>query len=287
MANRLAVFPRDLWTAIQTLSFYGAAGIASYGWALGRLLHFSSRPYVALWFSGALFVYNMDRLKADPSDAINTPRRSRQSRRLRPAAAVVAGAAACALILLPAMAGDWITLLLTAGGGAVCLGYSVPFLGFRLKDVPLLKTFFAPTLVTAAFFILPLPRHGMPPRLPYYLLAAAWTWVFLLFNMTLCDLRDLEGDRRMRTRSLPVVIGPEWTRRMLGALLAALLALTFFTARSAPPGKAQAWNELGAVSILYLGCLLVSARKTRSECFYEWWVEGMLFLPSLAVLANR
>ena len=91
----------------------------------------------------------------------------------------------------------------------------------------------------------------------------------------------------MRTRSLPVVIGPEWTRRMLGALLAALLVLTFFTARSAPPGKAPVWTELGAGSVLYLGCLLAGARKPRPEYFYEWWVEGMLFLPSLAVLANR
>ncbi len=285
MANRLADFLRRCGTAVHTLSFYGAAGIASCGWALGRLLHFSSRPYLPLWLAGALFVYNMDRLKADPSDAINTPRRNRASLRLRPVGALVAAASVCALILLPVLSRDWASLLLTVAGGGVCLCYSVPFLGFRLKDVPLLKTFFAPTLVTAAYFILPLPRQGLPPRLLYYLFAAGWTWVFLFFNMVLCDLRDMDGDRRMGTRSLPVIAGAASTLRLLGLLLAALAALTFFAARFAFPGLARVWIALGATGVPYLGFLRLAARKPRTEGFYEWCVEGMLFLPCLAVLA--
>jgi len=288
MANRLTVFLRDCRTAIHTLSLYGAAAIASYGWALGRLLHFPTRPYLPLWFAGALFVYNIDRLKADPSDKVNTPRRYRESLRLRPAGALAAALAACALILLPIFSRDWVSLLLTAGGGIVCLSYSVPFLGFRLKDVPLLKTFFAPTLVTAAYFVLPRQGAGTAASaMPYHLLAAGWTWVFLLFNMILCDLRDLEGDRRMRTRSLPVTIGARWTLRTLGGLLGALAILSLFTAWRAPPEKALLWEELGAVSVLYLGGLLAAARKPKPESFYEWWVEGMLFLPALVVLGNR
>ncbi len=272
---------------MHTLSLYGAAGIASCGWALGRFLDFRTRPYLPLWFAGALFVYNIDRLKADPSDCINIPRRQRRSLRLRPAAAGVAIAAACALLLLPIARRDGLTLLLTACGAIVCLSYSVPFLGFRLKDVPLLKTFFAPTLVTAAYFILPLLHTQGMPRGVYVPLAAAWTWVFLLFNMTLCDLRDLEGDRRMRTRSLPVTIGPRWTLRMLAGLLAALALLTLATARAAPLNHTLAWKELGGASLAYLACLLAGARKPQPECFYEWWVEGMLFIPALAALASR
>jgi 4-hydroxybenzoate polyprenyltransferase len=162
----------------------------------------------------------------------------------------------------------------------------VPFLGFRLKDVPLLKTFFAPTLVAAAYFILPLPRMGMAERGLGYPLAAGWTWVFLLFNMILCDLRDMDGDRRMGTRSLPVTIGPEWTLRMLAVLLGVLALLTVVVAWEAPPEKAMVWKELGAASVLYLGCLLAAARKPKQEHFYEWWVEGMLFLPALIEGAN-
>ena len=275
---------RSSGKAVQSLSLYGAAGIASYGWALGRLLHFSSRPYLPLWAAGALFVYNMDRLKTDPSDAINTPLRKSRCSRLRPVVAGLAALAACALVVLPILARDWIALALTAGGAVVCLGYSVPLLGFRLKDVPLLKTFFAPALVAASYFILPLPRVGMPRHPAYYLLAAGWTSVFLLFNMMLCDLRDVDGDRRMRTLSLPVVIGAAWTLRALVGLLAILGLLTWATASEATRGNAPLWYALGAASVLYLGGLWFGARKPRPEFFYEWWVEGMLFLPCLAVL---
>src|SRR5438093_5414954 len=103
--------------ALHTLHLYGALGIVSFGWALSRLLHFSCERYVPPWFAGALFVYNMDRLKRDPADAINTPRRIENSERLRKISAVIAALAAAALILIPIAARDWLMLVLTVAGG--------------------------------------------------------------------------------------------------------------------------------------------------------------------------
>jgi hypothetical protein len=34
---------------------------------------------------------------------------------------------------------------------------------------------------------------------------------------------------------------------------------------------------------IYLGGMLLAVRRPRSERFYEWIVEGMLFLPAIAI----
>jgi hypothetical protein len=40
---------------------------------------------------------------------------------------------------------------------------------------------------------------------------------------------------------------------------------------------------LSPAMVLWLGSLLAALRKPRPESFYECWVEGILFLPPLAV----
>src|SRR5437870_1636047 len=116
---------RKSLAAIETLHFYGAAGIVCFGWAMSRLLHFDCARYAALWFAGALLVYNIDRLKRDPADAINLPGRSERSARLRRVSAWIAAVSACVLAAIPVAMRDWLVLALTTAGGFVCVNYSV------------------------------------------------------------------------------------------------------------------------------------------------------------------
>jgi len=46
------------------------------------------------------------------------------------------------------------------------------------------------------------------------------------------------------------------------------------------------WALICLVGPLYLGGLLLAVRKPQPERFYEWIVEGMLFLPAIAVLLS-
>lgn len=276
-----------LLTLLHALSIYVAAGITSFGWALCRFAGWDATPWLPLWFCAALVVYNADRLWSDPADAWNLPLRTASSARLRGAATSITILAACVLAILPIVRRDWITLALTVAGALVCLNYSRPLLGFRFKDAPVLKTFFVPTIVAAALIGLPWIHEGPPASGPAFVLIALRAWTLLLFNMTLCDLRDIAGDRRSGVVSLPVALGEKRTRALLWMLLATIegLALLALWQSSAP--FAAPWRLLTFAAPLYLGGLLLAVRQPRSERFYEWWVEGILFLPAIAVLLTR
>ncbi len=269
-------------TLLHTLHLYGAAAITAFGWAMCELLNWEAIPWLPLWFCGALLIYNADRLRSDPADALNVPERVAAMQRLRGWSAALVGLAAAVLLAVPWRRGDWMTLALVLGGSGVCLSYSIPLAGFRLKDVPVLKTFFAPTIVAAAIFALPWLHEGAPANRVLFALTAVRAWGFLLFNMILCDLRDVDGDQCTGTRSLPAALGVTRTRRLLMAMIVAIEVLTLAALALASAAHFRQWTLMALVAPLYLGALLVAVRKPRPERFYEWFVEGMLFLPALA-----
>lgn len=273
-------------TLLHTLHFYGAAAITAFGWAMCGLLGWDATPWMPLWFCGALLIYNADRLRSDPADAVNVPQRTAAVRRVRGWSALVAAAAGAVLLAVPVVRGDGVTLALVLGGGLVCVSYFLPLAGFRLKDVPVLKTFFAPTIVAAAIFALPWLREGAPASRTLLAITAVRAWGFLLFNMILCDLRDVEGDRRTGTRSLPALLGPARSRALLVGLIVAIEALSLAALTVAPAAHLGAWRWIAVGAPVYLGALVVAVRRPRPEAFYEWFVEGMLFLPALAMVVG-
>lgn len=280
---------------LHALSIYGAAGIVAFGWAMGHFLAAPTAPWLPLWFCAALLIYNCDRLRTDPADALNIPQRATACARWRPAIRATVISTAFVLIGLPVWRRDWLTLKLVIGGSIVALGYSFPVLGWRWKDVPLVKTLFAPTVVTAAIFGLLFSgtertydaalSFGGFSHIDYevtgFRLLAPWAWCYLLFNMLVCDLRDRAGDARCGIRSIPVLWGEKGARRMLWSLACAgqiFLALHLrFHDYAAACGAV-----LSFLTGLYQAWLLHATRQPRGERFYEWAVEGLLFLPAIA-----
>ncbi len=262
---------------------------------MGWLLETDTLHWVPLWFCGGLLIYNADRLRRDPADAINLPVRSAASARYRTASLVTLALAVLVLIGLPVWHRHWLLLGLVLGGGLVALGYSIPVLGFRWKDVPLIKTLIAPAVVTLAIFglillgdITPGPdgaftAHYQNPLLlldsgPLF---ACWAFTFLLFNMVLCDLRDLAGDRQSGIRSIPVLWGEKGARRLLWALAVAGQLLLMGLIREHDEFVVRLiWLSL--LSGLHQAWLLHATERPRSERFYEWAVEGLLYVPALA-----
>jgi 4-hydroxybenzoate polyprenyltransferase len=263
-------------TAFQTLHIYGAVGIASFGSGLCRLLGFDAVEFVPLWFAGGLFAYNLDRLWLDPADAINTPNRVRRSGLLRCASRALAAVAIGTLVLLPILRGQLILALAVALGTLVATWYSVPILGLRLKEIPVLKTLIPPGAVTAACLAPVFIGHSSSLGLSLAL-AAAWALCFLTFNMLLCDLRDQAGDAAHGIKSIPVLAGPAVSSAALVGLLTASVLLALLLG----------WTLLAILAAVYLTALLIASSKPRGEAFYEWAVEGMLFLPAIALLAER
>ena len=272
---------------LHTLSIFGALGIVAFGWAVGQLFNWEVGAWMPYWFCGSLLVYNADRLRRDPADALNIPLREAASARLRFLSLMVLAVAALVLLVLPIVRRDWLTLALVLGGSLVCLNYSIPLFGFRFKDVPLLKTFFAPTIVTASVLGLPWLHVGNGGAAGFALaLGSLRSWSFLMFNMIVCDLRDRTGDEACGIRSLPVVLGEKKTRWLLAALLTSIEMLAFGAYAIASGPHRNAWAIICFLSPLYLGGIFLAVRRSRSERFYEWIVEGMLFLPAIAVCAG-
>lgn len=261
---------------IHALHIYGAAGIAAFGWSLGRRTGFASGKLLPLWICGALVVYNLDRLKRDPADDLNTPERVRVHGLLRRWSWLVTGAAAAVLILWPLWICNASLFLLTALALPLSLSYSFPIVGSRVKDVPVLKTFFAPMVVLSAILAPPvlLQRLAVGPQ---FLLATAWSWTLLMFNMLLCDLRDIEGDRRAGTKSLPVLLGESGTQGLLWLLIAAGTACALM----------HHWPILAWATVAVLGPLALASNRRHNEAFYEWLAEGTLFLPALVDIGNH
>jgi 4-hydroxybenzoate polyprenyltransferase len=285
--------PRTFFEGIEDLLYalqlYGAVGIAAFGWAMGHLLGLDPTPQLPLWFCAAMLIYQADRLRLDPADPLNIPRRAAACARWRwlTWAAVAIGAAG--LVGIPLWRRNWIVLGLVLLGSFVSLGYSAPLLGKRWKDVPVLKTLFAPTLVTAAVFaLLMLAEVTDPTKNPIRLFDSLtwllpWAFAYLLFNMVLCDLRDREGDAVTGIRSIPVFIGEKHTRTLLWGLATlgqVLLVVGLRFQRDNP----LPFGLLALFTGMYQVVLLVAVSSPRSERFYEWAVEGMLYLPALAFL---
>jgi 4-hydroxybenzoate polyprenyltransferase len=273
---------RRLEDALHTLHLFGSAGIAAFGWAVCRLLGFPARSWVPLWFSAGLFIYNVDRLRRDPADLLNIPARTRSSDALRGVSLLLAIGAAVSLLLLPLLGADWTTLALIVVGTPVCLNYSIPIRGRRSKDIPLLKTFVAPTLVLVATFILPLTHLTHPIEPKIVVLVALWAWGLLFANMLFCDVRDIPGDLRTGVASLPARMGPVRTRQLLWVLTATTGCLALAHACMVPATRLP-WLALSLISTAYLAVLTATVSRPRSERFYERWVEGILFLPALVL----
>ena len=129
-------FFAEIETVLHALSLYGAAGIAAFGWAMGWLMGVPSGRWLPLWFCAALVIYNADRLRRDPADTVNLPARTAASARLRTASAVTLTLAALVLNR-DSHLGTAIGFLLShiIIGAIVSLGYSIPILGFRWKDI--------------------------------------------------------------------------------------------------------------------------------------------------------
>src|SRR5439155_21635711 len=96
------------------------------------------------------------------------------------------------------------------------------------------------------------------------------------FNMILCDLRDLAGDRAHGIKSLPALLGESATMRALWLLVVLQFLLAI-----------KQWPLLASISALYLSALLLTLRKPRGEKFYAWFVEGILFLPAVVQLGKQ
>lgn len=259
--------------AFESLFFYGASGIVALGYYINSVASAAVGYYPILWFCGGLLVYNVDRFIPDPADRINAPRRAH----LAKTRLVIIGAALLALLLAPILHGDWVTL------GAVTVGlvgapfYSVAIPGFRrrVKEFPLCKAVAPPLII---LLTLTIPIWNTPSTIGMNkkaIFVGIQLFIGLIINVLLFDHHDRTGDRTTGVTTFANQMQPElffkftivlWMIGFVGWLLVPSL-------------------ETIALS-MYILVLIVACKSGQSRRFYQWAVDGLLFVP-LAVVGIK
>jgi 4-hydroxybenzoate polyprenyltransferase len=268
---------------IYLLEIVGGVGVTCLGWVACYLTGGSWIRSAPLWLGGYLLVYNLDRLHYDPADRENTPTRFLCRESLRPKRLIVIWLSVIALVGWSAFTGRWWLIPPLALVIAALQFYSrpLPYIRKRLKDLPVLKTFIAPLLIAAVLVLWPVLelRRNLGTR---EILIFFWCLIILCVNSLSFDLRDIQGDLRLGTRTVAVLLGANWSVVFLGALT--LLA----TLMSPLLGLRGAASVLVPSSLVVGVGLIFWAFFSHAEAITLSFVADLLFfLPALALLVAR
>lgn len=97
----------------------------------------------------------------------------------------------------------------------------------RLKDIPFVKNIIVGLSWAIVCTLMPAVTLDVVQLLP--MASIVYLMVIKDFiNSTLCDLKDVNGDRESGVRTIPVVLGPRKTKNILLTLSCTLLPLLFF-----------------------------------------------------------
>jgi 4-hydroxybenzoate polyprenyltransferase len=263
--------------APPALNLIPAAGIAAFGWAFWHLQGIRLEPVLlVMWFAGGLLIYNADRIGTDAADEINVSDRVRRDAKFANLRGLLIVSAGLTLTAVPLLIGSLRLTTLVLVGTVTAIGYSVrlPLLSCRIKDVPIVKTLFPPLAITVAIAGMPLlcSEVVLPEK---FAPAIGWAAAVLLFNVILCDMRDITGDRITNVRSWPAICGVRNSALTLLGLIGVMLL-------SCPLPILFNTAVVG-----YLGITaLAFPAASRRQWYYDWLVDGVLFVPVIVVLSS-
>jgi 4-hydroxybenzoate polyprenyltransferase len=277
---------RNLLTFLQQvylLEVVGGVAVTCLGWVCCRLTGSPWLRSAPLWLGGYLLVYNLDRLHYDPADQLNTPTRFLHRESLRSKRLLLIWLSAATLAGWPAITGRWwlIPPIVLAIAALQFYSRPAPLLRKRLKDLPVLKTFIAPILIAAVLVLWPVleVRTSLGAK---EILVFFWCFVILSVNSISFDLRDIQGDRQNGTRTLPVLLGANWSTVLIVAL--ALLAIVM----SPLLGLRGTANVLLPCSLLLGTGLILVALFSHVQPITLSFVADLFFcLPAFALWVAR
>jgi 4-hydroxybenzoate polyprenyltransferase len=183
------------------------------------------------------------------------------------------------------------TVLYLLPVGFISFGYTVPFIPFkgqllRLRDIPGIKIFLISLVLGLTTVLLPLLEHSRLRDLerPEILFMFIRRMLFI-FAITLpFDIRDMDYDAANGTRTIPVKLGVD-RAKLLAVLALAVFVLLAILQYFLLPGT-NVWYVFalgisGGISAL----LVMLTQKGKSEFFFSFFMEGMMLLQCLLVLA--
>ena len=204
---------KSIISEIESWLIYGAILQAAHtvGWAVSvyQFMDLSFNPLVlVLIFMTSLMAYNSDYLMhySESDDQVNSKNRSEWiSKRLRLIQVLVIVATITSLTLAFTFTKVLPIILV---GLVLVLIYNVKFLpgGNSIKQLPGIKAFYAAALWTTLVVCVPVVNaSGFLNRNAILVAIACFCFAAALANLS--DIRDLEGDLQVGTKTLPVLLG--------------------------------------------------------------------------------
>lgn len=148
----------------------------------------------------------------------------------------------------------------------------------QLRGIAVVKTFIVAFVWTCTTAVFPLllnsgfDRHCFNGQNGMLLLQ---NFLFIFPLCLLFNVRDIEEDKRVGVRTLPVIYGVKFTIAVCLIFLAAFLALVILS-----PSLQDARAGL-LLSGLLAAILILFASEKRSDIYYTLWVDGMILLQAI------
>lgn len=239
------------------------------------LVAFPIRPVpLFIVFAVTLFVYSFNRIADLAEDKRNVPDRAAfVSRYGKPLLAVG--------IVLYAAAAVFVALQGVPGAPALGLPLLIAWLysSVGLKRILLVKNL----LVGVAWGLIPTGvgvYYGVFPDAEILFLTG-FTTAVLTIAAAVFDIKDIEGDRAEGIRTVPIVVGPAWTRRLAAgaASLLGIVVVGTVLAGVLPPRYLALAGYTGYVA----GYSLVATRE-RGPLFYGFVIDSEQIWLAIALL---
>lgn len=235
-----------------------------------------SLPVIAIALLVPFSVYNMNRKTDEEEDSVNHPDRFRFTKRfMKPLE--YAAFTAYALAVLIALPFGMVAVLLTLVPLLAGVLYSVPILprctGYRrFKEIPVMKNLVVCSSWGAIPVLLPCVASGSPVTLATALcFVFFFSYVFIASAMP--DMRDTEGDALSGVRTIPVLIGIEKTRTVLGVMNGAT-ALAVFAVGIIAAFPAMTMGLLLGTLAYTQGCIGSFGRAGKNDFICDILLDG-------------
>lgn len=268
-----------LVSVLVKANLFLALGAASLTYASARLLGLPPRwESLLLSFSYIFTIYNLNIFADQPAILLNQPSRYRFYRHHRKVLLALSLIALLIAVLCAVLLGP-VSLLLSLFILLLGLFYSLKifpplFSWRRLKDLPGSKEIFSSAgWGTLAVLIPAFAAQRTVSPASGTAVAFAFVFIIMFVRSTLLDIRDLQGDRLAGRETIPVLIGKEKTKVLLG-VLTSLLALLIIIAEYRGWIPAFGYYYLAVIAYAYFYLFLYHRRILYQDLFHEMVVDA-------------
>ena len=242
---------------------------------------FYSFQAVLACFFLAVAIYNLNKLTDLQEDSVNVPERASFVKRYYSYIITSVVVSFCAAIVCAFSCNPYSISAVVLG---FCIGalYSVRLFGVRLKEIPLVKNVTVAGTCVVGAVLVPFAAHLS--SLIAISLIAYFVFFTAFINTVLFDVRDLEGDQRSGTRTIPVSLGLNKTRGLLLVLNSTYVPWLLICSLQ---GLFRNFLPLLAcITVYHYGCILYFCKKdAKIRKTVDALVEGeWIVVALLAVL---